>query len=106
MNRDTPYSAAVVDIGEGAVAGSPDVPDRHLAVRVTTRVRSYAPLRPKQHTRSSRPPLCAATRVREVGRGVATPAVGLAGGRDVRAPGVPTEEIGSDRVTKSRFDAR
>jgi hypothetical protein len=35
MNRDTLYSSAVVDIGEGAVLEIPDVGDRYLSVQVT-----------------------------------------------------------------------
>jgi hypothetical protein len=35
MNRDTLYSGAVVDIGEGAVLEIPDVGDRYLSVQVT-----------------------------------------------------------------------
>src|SRR6056297_2338322 len=35
MNRDTLYSAAVVDIGEGAGLEIPDVGDRYLSVQVT-----------------------------------------------------------------------
>ena len=35
MNRDTLYSAAIVDISEGAVLEIPDVGDRYLSVQMT-----------------------------------------------------------------------